>query len=331
MGTRIFVKPPKGETYEAEPSTLAELLASDAFVWVSLDQKGTEHFEILTETMALHPLLVEDALNVAPTPKTETHADYSYLVIHGLLDHSSQTGKGDKALRSNRLETVDVDFFLGDRLLVTHHRMMMPSLSSVRELVLTENSPLKHGPARVAHALIDRMIDAFFPALASLEEEVVDAERAALEEADPALLQHIFKLKHALQDLRRVGVHQQDVLKGLTTGRVMRVDPIDRPFFRDVEDHFVRVMDIVQMHREIVDSSLDAYLSMQNHRLNEVMKVLTVISTIMLPLTFITGLYGMNFDEMPLIHWRFGWEAAWALMLSTAGVFWLFGKKRGWV
>ncbi len=309
------------------------------YVWISLEEQSERHRQLLTEVFQLHPLLVEDALDVAPTPKAEDTDSHTYLILHGLRDRAfeAQTngkreGNGDGGPgKSGAVETVDVDFFLGERYLVTHHRLPLPSLATVRKMVMQPDSPLGHGPAHVAHALIDGMIDAYLPMMERLDREVVRVERAALEDPDPKLLESIFTLKHTLQSLRRIGIHQREILAKLAEGRLRRIPEDIQPFFRDVQDHFVRVMDLSDSYRDLVASSLDAYLSMQSHRLNEVMKILTVISTIMLPLTFITGLYGMNFDEMPLIHWRYGYEMAWVLMIGTAAIFWWAGKKRRWL
>ncbi len=207
----------------------------------------------------------------------------------------------------------------------------MVSLDKVRREVLGSTKLLQKGPSFVAHRLIDLMVDEYLPLMQRIDREVIAVEQRAVSDPDPKLLEQIFALKHTLQSLRRVGIHQREILSRLSTGVYPRIPKKVRPFFNDVQDHFIRVMDLNESYRDLVSSSLDAYLSMQSHRLNEVMKILTVISTIMLPLTFITGLYGMNFDFMPLIHWKYGYEFAWLVMIATAGSFWFFGKRRGWI
>ncbi|MFK7998970.1 MAG: magnesium/cobalt transporter CorA [Polyangiales bacterium] len=337
MGTRIFACHPGEAVVEASPTELPALMdEAGVFVWVSLDQQGPRHTQILTDVLKLHPLLVEDALDVAPTPKVETHEGYTYLILHGLRNFAHEAEHGHEGAsttpgQGGAVETVDVDFFLGPECLVTHHRLPMPSLDAVRRAVVGKESLLQKGPAYVAHELIDRMVDEYLPMMERLDKEVVRVERAALKESDPKLLESIFELKHALQGLRRIGIHQREILHGLGGDSYEHIPDGIRRFFRDVDDHFVRVMDLNESYRDLVASSLDAYLSMQSHRLNEVMKILTVISTIMLPLTFITGLYGMNFDEMPLIHWQYGYETAWAVMIATAAIFFWAGRRRRWI
>ncbi len=164
-----------------------------------------------------------------------------------------------------------------------------------------------------------------------IDEEIASVEGAAVNDPDPKLLRRIFALKHILQRLRRVGLHQKTILRRLSAGELPHVPDEARPFFRDVDDHFVRVMDLTESYGDLVASSLEAYLSMQSHRLNEVMKILTIISTIMLPLTFITGLYGMNFDAMPGIHWEYGYQMAWFVMLASSVGSFVWMKRKGWI
>ena len=155
-------------------------------------------------------------------------------------------------------------------------------------------------------------------------------EDAVLKDPRPSLLEDAFDLQHTLQRLRRIGLHQTELLRKLAS-RAMDQIPVEaRPFYSDVYDDCVRIRDLTEGYREAVVSARDAHLSMQSHRLGEAMKVLTVISTIMLPLTFITGLYGMNFDHMPGLHWAYGYEAAWGLMLLIASLFYFMLRRRGW-
>ncbi len=295
----------------------------DVTIWVSLDQAGEAERVLLTDVFELHELLVEDALSIAPTPKVEVHEGYLYLILHGLA-----TATGKEVLER---DTIDVDFFLGDRFLVTHHRTPVESLRVARQEIRRDPALLRRGPSFVAHRLADMMVDELLPWMERIDEEVASVEGAAVDDPDPKLLRRIFSLKHILQRLRRVGMHQKTILRRLSDGALPHV-PVDaRPFYRDVDDHFVRVMDLCESYEDLVASSLEAYLSMQSHRLNEVMKILTIISTIMLPLTFITGLYGMNFDSMPGIHWKYGYEMAWFVMLASSVGGYLWMKRKRWV
>jgi magnesium transporter len=145
------------------------------------------------------------------------------------------------------------------------------------------------------------------------------------------VLARILQFKRTLQALRRMGVYQREILLRLSRGDFGEIPPDAIPFYRDVYDHFLRINDLAEGYRDLVSSALDAYLSVQSNRMNEIMKTLTLISTVMLPLTFIAGVYGMNFDFMPELHWRYGYELAIAMMAAVAAGIGLFFRHKGWI
>lgn len=303
---------------EELPSLVAD---DDVCIWVLLDTQKQAAHRLLVDIFRIHPLLAEDALTVAAMPKHEEHPNVLYINVHGLADGSLSTD----------LRSVDVDLFLGDRFLITHHREENSALRGAYEAVVRDPQLLARGPAYVAHAILDGMIDAFLPLMEIFDREVEKLEGRVVGRSDPSLLERIFQLKHGLQRLHRIGMHQRELLHRLWRDPTPLIPKDLGPFYRDVYDHFVRVTDLTEGYREMVDSSLDGYLGMQSHRLNEIMKVLTIISTVMLPLTFITGLYGMNFDYMPGIHWEFGYQTAWVVMIVVAFSMFLFMKLRHWL
>jgi magnesium transporter len=190
---------------------------------------------------------------------------------------------------------------------------------------------LERGAAFIAHGILDRMVDAYLPIVDAWDEEVDAIEAAVIENPTREVLSRIFTLKRALQRLRRVALHQREVLHRLSRGEFELVPESALPFYRDVYDHFLRVNDLIESYRDLVTSALEAYLTVQANRMNEVMKTLTIVATILLPLTFIAGVYGMNFDHIPELHWRYGYAFAWALMIGIgSAMLWLF-RRRGWI
>ncbi len=332
------------------PSELPELLADkDVHLWVSLvsgsdlpkqqrrpktrrgqKQKNKDRNKAprnvenvkFFEQFGIHPLLIEDALKAQPSPKVERHDTYLYLVLHALTEDDDE---------DTRALTVDVDVFLGERFLVTHQHDESDSRQQAEEALEKDPSLLARGPAVLAHRFIDHMVDRYLPLMEKYDGEIDAIEQAIMESADPKVLERIFALKHSLQRIRRIGMTQREIFERLWRGELGFVPEPMRPFYRDVYDHFARVTDLSDGYRELVAASLDGYLSMQSHQMNEIMKLLTGISTIMLPLTFITGLYGMNFDYMPLTHWRFGYEFAWAIMIVFAVAIYLWFHRKGWM
>ena len=324
MPSRIFaVRAADSLLFEPSTEELKGLLKDPSvFVWVSLEEQDEASSALLRDVFDFHPLLIEDVFADATTPKCEDMGEYLYLIVHGLANSD---------LEPSAVAMGDLDLFLGERYLITHHTHDLASVERVRAELEKDPSLLGRGPAFVAHRLLDHMIDRFVPLMEYLDTEIDELERAVMEEGGAEVLPRIFRLKHSLQRIRRISLHQLEVFHSLSNGNLRLIPDDARPFFRDVYDHFVRVADLTEGYREMVVSVLDGHMSMQSHRLNEAMRVLTVISTIMLPLTFVTGLYGMNFDYMPGLHWAYGYEAAWVVMLAVAGFFFVMIKRRGWV
>jgi magnesium transporter len=294
----------------------------DVVVWVMLASPEPSAMEVLARVFHFHPLVVEDALASANTPKIEDYGDYLYIIFHGLSAGCERTGKVDMT---------DLDVFLGPRFVVTHEGREVPAVAKVEAKIRRDPRVLARGASSVVHELFDDMIDRFLPLMDRLDDEVDELEATILSGSHPRTLERIFELKHALQRLRRIGIHQREILHRLSTTDLPWIPAAQKPFFRDVYDHFVRVIDQTDGYREMVASSLDAHLSMQSHRMNEIMKVLTMISTIMLPLNFIAGLYGMNFDQMPGLHWKYGYQAAWVVMTFTGITMYTFFRRRHWL
>ncbi|MFK7988076.1 MAG: magnesium/cobalt transporter CorA [Sandaracinaceae bacterium] len=327
MSTRIIavrVEDDGIEPIHATLETLPDLLDDpDVRVWVDLDSQDAASQRVLQDVFSFHPLLIEDAFADASTPKVEDFGDYLYVIVHGLTDADPKD--------DGEVHTADLDLFLGERFLITHYRVPFTAVGQVRDEVRRNLSLLAEGTPQLAHRIIDRLVDEFLPVMEKLDHEVDAIEEMILANSSPALLERIFRMKHSTQRIRRVGLHQKNLLRAIAEGRYALVPEDVRPFFRDVYDHMVRVIDLNDAYRELLSSSLDAYLSVQSHKLNEVMRVLTVFSTVMLPLTFITGLYGMNFDYMPYLHFEYGFEAAMGLMTAIAITMYFFFKRRQWV
>jgi magnesium transporter len=314
-----------GALREAEISELPELLAApDSVVWIDMHKPASEERACLLDTFKLHPMVVEDLLADAATPKLERFEGYLYVVLHALLPGWE---------RATELPIGELDVLIGKNFVVTSHEQVLPSIASTHALVTRDPSTLSRGPAYVAYAIADVLTDRFLPLMERLDRDIDQLETTILKHPGPALLETIFELKHKLQRVRRLALHQREVLSQLSrTDKDLALIPPDvKPFFRDAYDNFVRVVDLNDSFREIVSSSMDAYLSMQGHKLNEIMKVLTLISTIMLPLTFIAGVYGMNFEAMPELHWRYGYFAALGAMLVTAAIFFAYFSRKGWI
>ncbi len=313
-----------GESSAAgEISRVPELLAAGkGTVWIDSDERNPELEKLLEQTLQVHPLVVEDVFSDMPTPKVEDYDSYLYVVMHALL-HDERAAR--------EIETTEIDLVIGKGWLFTHHEQAMVAVSSVADELRRNPRSLQRGAAYVAHAIIDRITDYYLPVADHFEGEVDEIESLVLDKPDPEVLQRLFLLKRSLQRLRRLSAYQRDLLHRLSRGEFELIPERALPFYRDVYDHFVRVADLADSYRELVTSAMEIWVSMTANRTNDVMKVLTMISTIMLPLSFIAGVYGMNFKHMPELEWPFGYPIAIGLMVCTALALTLFFRRKRWI
>jgi magnesium transporter len=291
-------------------------------LWVDLGDRTAETEALLTDTFRIHPLTQEDIWNDRELPKVEDFTEYLYIVGHSVRFGSN----------IEKLEIIELDIVLGETFVITHNRDSA-AVKAVADGLARCARPIVKGAAWVAHALLDRMVDDYLPLIDRYDEEIAALEQKILDVAGTPrgrpLVHRIFALKRSIQRLRRTAIHQREVLLRLSRGEFEMVPRQVAPFFRDVYDEFARATDLAESYRELLSNALEAYLSVQSNRMNEIMKTLTLMSTVMLPLTFIAGVYGMNFDLMPELRWRYGYVFALSLMGVTAAViiYWFHRKK----
>ncbi|HEX5064143.1 MAG TPA: magnesium/cobalt transporter CorA [Kofleriaceae bacterium] len=292
-------------------------------IWIELESQCDEGEQLMLEVFNIHPLTVEDIWQVRAAPKLEDYRNYLYVIVHGV--HSVKRGQ---------IDLIELDVIIGKTFVITHDPTGETTKDVVDELE-RDPSLLCKGPAWLAHAILDNAVDRYLPIVDQLDEDIEKLEMAALLKAGtpkgPAVLTRILQYRRLLQDLRRMSIHQREILLRLARGEFDEIPREVVPFFRDVFDHFVRINDLLDGFRDLITSALEAYLGVQNNRMGEVMKTLTLISTVMLPLTFVVGLYGMNFKHMPELNWLYGYPLALALMGTIAfGILWWF-RRKGWI
>jgi magnesium transporter len=274
-----------GETDRApriEPQWLDS--TSNVVLWVDLADPSPDEARVLTDVFHFHPLSVEDALSEIHWPKVEQYPGYLYLILHGIdFDHGER-----------EFATRDVDFFLGRNYLVTVHDGHSRSIAKLRTICDQHEHVLAEGPAAVMHRIIDSMVENYRPEVDALEERIDQLEEEAIVGQQPDLMSSILAVKRDLASLRRVVIPQRDVVGRLARREYPLINDEITYRFRDVYDQFVRLSEEVIMFQDRITGVLEAHLSSVSNRLNVVVKVLTVISTIFLPLTVLTGMWGMN-------------------------------------
>jgi magnesium transporter len=302
-----------------DDAQIDELLARGEFFWLDLDNPDADDFRILRERFQFHPLAVEDAEHFKQRPKIDPYDDHVFIVVYGA------------APDADRL--VEVHCFYSERYLVTVHRDEAPAFTEVRERFAKRHEHIEH-PPRLLYQIVDALVDSFFPVLAEIDDRIDELEEQTFREATDEELQEIFAMKRLLVGLRKQITPQRDSFARLAAGIVrlpgMTVD--DERYFRDVYDHLIRISDLVDTYRDLLTSAMDVYLSTVSNRLNTVMKQLTVIATIFLPLSWLTGFFGQNFGWMVDRIGR--WETFVGLGVGTEVVamaaLLVFFKRRRW-
>lgn len=319
---RIFAHV-NGKTSQADRVDPAWLTpGSGVVVWVDLmNPSQDEGLHMLRDVFHFHDLAVEDALSELEYPKVESYGTYLYLILHRI----------DFKAPEHCFKTHDVDFFLGPNYLVTIHSGDSRSIEHISEVCQRNSMALGEGPAALMHRIIDAMIDNYRPELDELTDRLDDLEQRVFD-GNVNLAKDILNFKKDVASLRRVVQPQRDVVGRLARREFPFIDEQISYRFRDVHDHLVRIADESMFFQDRITSLLDANLAIVSNQLNSIMKILTVIATIFMPLTFITGLYGMNVD---LPHFGFGGVTMfWLLMGIMVGIvagMLVYFRRRGWI
>ncbi|EEF57729.1 magnesium/cobalt transporter CorA [Pedosphaera parvula] len=307
------------------PSLLAD---ASLFLWVDLEKAtGEESRQILDEVFHFHPLSIEDCIAESPTPKVEEYnpgeydrfASYLFMVIHA-VDYSRKNGF---------FATKELNFFLGEKFLVTYHDVPLQPITSAEELCLKGATHVARSPDRIAHTLLDYVVDHYNPALNELSEEMANVEAQALQNPNKKTLNTILRLKKKVNRLRQIMGPQRDVMARVARGefKVIHADLV--PYYRDVYDGLVRISELAQSYTDSLTGILQVYLNMSSNQTGEVVKLLTLITVITTPLMMIGTWYGMNFKDMPELSWRHAYPIAGGIMiLSTGATYWYFKKKK---
>src|SRR5688572_28703547 len=303
---------------------LAELLKDEkAVIWIDMEAPTEAEERILRDVFRFHPLTIEDCRETRNYPKVEEFPGYLYMIVHGVRADTSP----------DHFNTIELDAFLGPNYVITYHHDMFRSINNVKKLLSTTPIACQRGPAFLLHQILDQLVDYYSPVLDAFDERIAKLEDDifTLSRANKAILEEIMDLKRGVLRLRRISARQMEVILRTSPGEFGLIPPALLPFYRDIHDHMIRVTDLAESYRDLISGSLDAYMSVVGNRMNEVMKVLTIFSAIMLPLTFIAGVYGMNFENMPELTTRFGYFVVLALMFVVAVGMLLLFWLRGWI
>ncbi len=298
------------------------LTTGEGLLWVDMEDVTNEDAELLSNVFCFHPLAVEDCIskNIHP-PKIDDFDDYLFIIVHGINYH----------IESDVVETTELALFLGKNYVVTSHDVPMRSASSMLDRIGKDGRPMRRGADFLAHDLIDALVDNIMPTIEEIDEKNDQLEAEALHEPKRQTLISIMQLKRSILALPRVILPQREIVNGLSRGEYALISERARIYSRNIYDHLVRIEMFTLGLRDMAESVLSTYLSSVSNRMNEVMKVLTLIATIFIPLTFIAGIYGMNFANMPELQWRYGYFGILIVMAVIGVSLAVHFRRRRWL
>ncbi|RMF12217.1 MAG: magnesium and cobalt transport protein CorA [Alphaproteobacteria bacterium] len=314
------------ERKNATPDDIAEMRTVHRVVWIDVTGLGdVDLIRKLGAMFDIHPLVLEDIVNVHQRAKTEDYDDKLYMVVRMVHER-------------DHLDSEQISIILGEGYVITFQEHAGDCFDPVRARVRREGTRMRtSGADYLAYALIDAVIDSYFPVLEAMGDRIEALEDDVVRRPDPQVVETLHALRHDLLAMRRAVWPHREMINTALRQESRLIAPTTGIYLRDCYDHAVQLMDIVETYREIASGLLDVYLSSLSNRMNEIMKVLTIIATIFIPLSFVAGVYGMNFDpaaspwNMPELRWPYGYPVVLGAMGAGALAMLVYFWRRGWI
>ncbi|MDR7485548.1 MAG: magnesium/cobalt transporter CorA [Armatimonadota bacterium] len=292
-------------------------------LWIDLPDPTAQTMAQVAGIFALHPLAVEDALKRRQRPKAEEYEGFLFITIHAA--RTKGAGGHDVALD-------EIDVFYGPAYVITVHSGTSAALEEARRRLVQTPADLRRSNGYLLYVILDAVVDSYFPVLDALDDYIERLEDTLFKRPSPRTLDRLFASKRALLTLRRIAAPQRDIMNVLLRHDSRLIGEGLRAYFRDIYDHLLRITEQIDTHRDLLAGALDIYLSLVSNRLNEIVKVLTIITAIFASLAVITGIYGMNFEHpFPPFGWRYGFYAALGLMVASVAVMLAVFRRLRWL
>lgn len=286
-------------------------------VWIDITDISQEEGELMTKYFYLHPLTVEDLFGSNSRIKVEEFKDYLFCIFYGLK-------------KSKKFELEEINFVIGKNFIITNHKDNLPFLNKIRNNPEKMERLFDKGTDFLFHYILDNMIDNFMPILEKIDDEIDEIEEEVTIHPNPGMLRKILDLKRQIVHIKKITFPQREKISYLAKNEYKLISKKSLPYFRDIYDHSIRVSDSIENYREAIGGTFDAYMSAVSNNMNEVMKTLSVIATIALPLTVISGIYGTNFKYMPGANSSYGFWGMILGMVLLVMIMLYFFKKRKW-
>jgi magnesium transporter len=301
----LFINPP------------LESLDGMKWYWADFNMPTDEETSLLGSYFHFHPLAIEDCIHSLQRPKLEHYENLSFLVFH--------------TLNQQTLEASEVDLFITEKFTVSFHYDDLQEVNYVWDYFKRSTSADRLKPVEVAYKIMDKVVDAFFPIMDKLEDRLLGIENTGEDRlGGNMIIQKTFDIRRDLLKLRQTVLPMRDLVYRILESKRFIIQEQKRAYFQDIHDHLIKLSQIIESNRELTSDIRDSYISMNSFRMNNIMKTLTVITTIFMPLTFLAGIYGMNFAYMPELQWESGYFVVLAIMLVTGIGMFLWFKQKGW-
>jgi len=279
--------------------------------WMDFDSPTDEESQVLNQTFDFHPLAIEDCVHRLQRPKLDYYDGYDFFVLH--------------TLNQSTLLPEEIDVFVGKNFIVTYHLSTSPEIIMIRQKMTSDKKILEKGALNLFYILMDKIVDEYFPSLYKIEDEINE-----LEMKEDSVIEDLFEIRGQLLKLRRTIFPMRELLYRVLNSERVIIPKEERLYFMDIYDHLLRLSEMIESNREMTNDIRDSYISLNSDRMNNIMKTLTVMSSIFIPLTFIASIYGMNFEYMPELTWHWGYFGVLGVMFSVGTILLIVLWKMGW-
>jgi magnesium transporter len=296
---------------------VSEIIKGDfLWYWIDFHQPSTDEIGLLRDPFHFHPLAIEDCIHHLQRPKLDYYEGYAFFVT--------------QVLNPNTITREEVNIFLSRTYVVTFHHQLSTEIEEVWNCLTPNTNVEQWDPTHVLYHLLDKMVDNYFPLVNQIDDTLNEIDENSKGRSMEALLKDLFDTRHNLLSLRHTITPMRDLLYRVINSQRLKSIEGKIAYFSDIYDHLLKLTEMVEASRELTTDIRDSYISINSNETNHVMKVLTVITTIFMPLTFIVGVYGMNFRNMPELTWKYGYFGALFLMVIIAVWMYIWFKKKGW-
>jgi magnesium transporter len=284
--------------------------------WIDFNCPEQEEIDILSSYFNFHHLAIEDCVFSMNNPKLDYYGEYNFFILNAIKDRT--------------LELQEVSLFVNEKYVVSYHSSPSREINEALKRVTEDRKNWNKGTTYIAHQIMDKVVDQFFPAIYEIEDRLSKLEGNVEGESIHKLIDEVFDIRRDLLKLRRVINSMRELLYRILNSERLGDFEDHRMYFSDIHDHLVKLSIMVESSREMTADMRDSYLSVNSAHMNKNMMILTVITTIFIPLTFIVGVYGMNFEHMPELRWKYGYLIIVMFMLSLGGGMFMWFKRKGW-